>query len=60
MTRELGDIVTEIVHHLTTLTGAEVDVSIEIKATVPDGISQDTQRVVLENMRTLKVAGDFS
>jgi hypothetical protein len=59
MSRELGDIVTEIISHLTTLPGAQVEVSLEVRAHVPGGVSQDIQRVVLENMRTLKVEGEF-
>ncbi len=43
-----------VVQHLNALPGAEVDVSVEISATVRDGVSETARRIVDENCRTLR------
>ncbi|MEW6573744.1 MAG: Swt1 family HEPN domain-containing protein [Bacillota bacterium] len=52
--RDAGRIAEEVVQHLTTLAGAKVEVTLEIDARVPDGVSEEIQRIVTENCRTLK------
>jgi hypothetical protein len=43
-----------VVVHLAALVGAEVTVTIEISANIPDGASDHVVRTVTENCRTLK------
>ena len=52
--RDMGTVSEEILQHLTTLPGAKVEVSVEISATAPDGVSQTVQRIVDENCKTLR------
>ena len=52
--RDVGTISNEIVQHLTGIVGAEVEVSIEIQAKIPDGLSEHQIRVLAENSHTLK------
>jgi len=52
--RDMGKIAEEVLQHLTTVPGARVSVSVEISAEVPEGVSEDTQRIVTENCQTLK------
>lgn len=52
--REAGKVAEEVLQHLGTLPGAKVTVSLEIHAEVPDGVSEDLQRVVTENCEVLK------
>ena len=44
----------EVVAHLAGLIGAEITVTLEIDATVPDGVPDQVVRTVTENGRTLK------
>jgi hypothetical protein len=43
-----------VVAHLAGLQGAEVRVTLEIDATIPDGAPEQVVRIVTENGRTLK------
>jgi hypothetical protein len=52
--RDVGRIAEEVLQHLTTTAGANVHVSLEIQADVPEGISDNLQRVLDENCRVLK------
>lgn len=52
--RDAGRIAEEVIQHLSTLRGAKVIVTLEIKASVPDGIPDGVRRTVAENSRTLK------
>ncbi len=52
--RDAAKIAEEIVQHLTSMIGAEVEVSLEIQAHIPDGASPDLVRTITENCRTLK------
>ncbi len=52
--RDVGQIQDEIVQHLTALVGAEVEVTVEIHARIPDGVPEATERSVSENCRTLR------
>ncbi len=54
--RDASQIAEEVVAHLVGLAGAEVTVTIEIDADLPDGASDQVVRTVTENGRTLKFA----
>lgn len=51
---QADQIVDEILQHLTSLTGCEVQVSLEIHARRREGFDETTMRTVTENSRTLK------
>ena len=50
----MGTVAEEVLQYLTTLPGAEVEVSVEISAKVPAGMSRTVRRIVEENYRTLR------
>ena len=52
--RDASQIAEEVVAHLVGLDGAEVSVTIDIEARLPDGASEHVVRTVTENGRTLK------
>jgi predicted AAA+ superfamily ATPase len=52
--KAFGDISKEVLDHLASQVGADVEVRIEIVATKHDGFPDDTVRTVTENARTLK------
>jgi hypothetical protein len=52
--RDAGRIAEEVIAHLAGLTGAQVTVTLEIEATVPEGAPEHVVRIVTENSRTLK------
>lgn len=56
---EARKIAEEVIQHLAALVGANVEVTIEIKATVPRGVDEKTVRTVTENCKALKVSGGF-
>jgi hypothetical protein len=56
--RDVNNYVQEIIQHLTAVEGSEVELTLEVNVTVPDGIPPTTVRTVSENCRTLKVT-DF-
>jgi hypothetical protein len=47
--------VEEVISHLTSADGAQVEVSLEVNAKAPDGLSPQIIRTVSENCRTLRV-----
>lgn len=49
-----GKVVEEVVQHLATLPGAEVDVRLEVHVRVPGGVDESAVRTVTENCNTLK------
>ena len=51
--RDAGRIAEEVIALIAGLTGAQVTVTLEIEATVPDGAPEHVVRVVTENSRTL-------
>jgi predicted AAA+ superfamily ATPase len=58
--RDAGRIADEVIAHLAGQVGAEVTVTIEIEARLPNGASDHLVRTVTENCRTLKFDGqDF-
>jgi hypothetical protein len=52
--RDASRIGEEVVQHLSGLVGANVDVTLEIQASIPGGAPEKTVRDVTENCRTLK------
>ena len=52
--RDMGTVAEEVLQHLTTLPGAEVEVSVEISAKVPARVGRTVRRIVEENCRTLQ------
>ena len=52
--RDMGTVAEEVLQHLTTLPGAEVEVSVEISAKVSAGVDRTVRRIVEENCRTLR------
>ena len=52
--RDMSVVTEEVVQHLSALPGAEVEVSVEISATVKDGVNESVRRIVDENCRALK------
>lgn len=54
MGRDASQIAEEILQHLTTIPGSKVEVSVEIRAELPEGASEKLVRDVTENCRTLK------
>jgi hypothetical protein len=52
--RDAARIGEEVVQHLSGLIGANVEVTLEIQASIPDGANEKTVRDVTENCRTLK------
>ena len=52
--RDAGRIADEVIAHLSGLVGANVTVTLEIQAIVPDGVPDDAVRTVTENSRQLK------
>jgi len=53
--RDVERLVEEVVSHLISASGAQVDVSLEVNVHVPDGFTQQTVRTVSENCQTLRV-----
>jgi hypothetical protein len=54
MGRDAGNIAQEVVQHLSGIVGADVKITLEIQARVPDGVPDNVVRTVTENCRTLK------
>ena len=52
--RDMSVVTEEVVQHLNALPGAEVEVSVEISATVSDGVTENVRRIVDENCKALR------
>jgi hypothetical protein len=52
--RDAGTIAEEVIQHLTSLVGSNIEVTLEIQASMPDGVPDHTVRTVTENCTTLK------
>ena len=52
--RDMGKVAEEVIAHLSALPKAELSITVEILADVPDGVPEDVQRIVLENGTALK------
>ena len=53
--KDVNTYVQEIIQHLTAVTGADVELRLEVEVNAPNGIPNNTVRTVSENCRTLKV-----
>ncbi|HHY05947.1 MAG TPA: ATP-binding protein [Clostridia bacterium] len=53
--RDVQKLVEEVISHLTSVDGVQVEVSLEVNVKSPDGLSPQIVRVVSENCQTLKV-----
>ena len=54
MGRDASQIADEVIAHLAGLVGANVTVTMEIEAEIPDGAPEHVVRTVTENSQTLK------
>ena len=54
--RDAGRIAEEVLSHLSGLVGAQVRVTLEVEAQIPDGAPEGVVRTVTENSQTLKFA----
>jgi len=52
--RDVGQIADEVIQHLSSLVGAEVEITLELQVTVPEGVPENVIRTVSENCRVLK------
>ncbi|HMQ26440.1 MAG TPA: hypothetical protein PKA98_10670, partial [Acidimicrobiales bacterium] len=52
--RDFGRVAQEVIEHLTALVGADVDITVEVRAKRDDGLPDEVVRTVMENARTLK------
>jgi predicted AAA+ superfamily ATPase len=57
--RDAGKIAEEVIAHLVGLVGAEVIVTLDVEAQLPEGAPDNVVRTVTENSRTLKIQGGF-
>jgi hypothetical protein len=53
--RDVSRLVDEIINHVTSLDGSDVDIKLDVDANVTKGIPPETIRTVSENCRTLKI-----
>ena len=53
--RDVQKLMEEVVNHLTSVDGAQVELSLELNVTSTNGFSQQTVRTVSENCQTLKL-----
>lgn len=54
LSRDAGKIAEEVVQHLSALMNSNVEITLEIKADVPEGVPDNVVRTLTENCRTLK------
>jgi len=52
--RDANRLTTEVIQHLSSLLGAEIEVTLEITAKVPGGVPENVVRTVSENCKTLQ------
>jgi len=52
--KEASRIAKEVLQHLSTIRGAQLKITLEIEATIPSGVAEETQRIVTENCQTLQ------
>ena len=53
--KNVNDYLTEIIQHLMSVDGADVELTLEVNVNAPEGIPSSTVRTVSENCRTLKI-----
>lgn len=56
--KNVNDYLTEVIQHLMSVDGSEVELTLEVSVNAPGGIPSSTVRTVSENCRTLKIT-DF-
>ena len=54
LARDAGQVAEEVIQHLASIVGSNVEITLEIQASVPNGVPDNTVRIVTENCRTLK------
>ena len=54
LARDADRVAQEIIRHLSDAVGAEVEVTLEVQAHIPDGAPPDLVRTVTENCQTLR------
>ncbi len=52
--RDAGQIADEIIQHFASLVDAEVKITLEVQASIPNGVPDNVVRTVTENCRVLK------
>lgn len=52
--RDIAHIADEVIQHLSSLVDAEVEITLELQVTVPEGVPENVIRTVSENCRVLK------
>ena len=52
--RDAGQIADEVIQHFASLVGAEVEITLEVQASIPNGVPDNVVRTVTENCRVLK------
>lgn len=52
--RDAGLIADEVIQHFASLVGAEVEITLEVQASIPNGVPDNVARTVTENCRVLK------
>jgi hypothetical protein len=57
--RDAGKIADAVIQHLAGIVGSSVEVTMEISASVPSGVPENTVRIVSENANTLKMKAEF-
>ncbi len=53
--KNVNDYVTEVIQHLMSVNGANVELTLEVSVSAPNGIPSSVVRTVSENCRTLKI-----
>ena len=53
--KNVNDYLTEVIQHLMSVDGADVELTLEVSVSAPGGIPSSTVRTVSENCRTLKI-----
>jgi predicted AAA+ superfamily ATPase len=53
--RDVQQLLNEVIHHITTLEGSQVKISLEVQAEIPQGTPVPVVRTVTENCATLRV-----
>jgi hypothetical protein len=54
LVKDAARVVMEVLEHLSVLPEANVEVTLELRVSVPDGVKDDVVRTVSENAKTLK------
>jgi hypothetical protein len=54
ITRDAANIAEKVIQHLSAIPGAKIDITLEIRAQLPDSTSEKLTRDITENCRTLK------